>query len=202
MNLHTQTFSVTRAEREELNGHKGMVVWFTGLSGAGKSTLANALEKRLHAHGRHTYLLDGDNVRQGLNSDLDFSAAGRAENIRRVGEVAALMADAGLIVITAFISPFHREREMARQRVGDTRFYEVFVDAPLTVCEARDPKGLYRKARAGILTDMTGIQSPYERPRHPDLTLETALLSVSESVSELLAGIEAAGCLEMPEYAL
>ena len=168
-NVHRQALSITREDRERLNGHKGKVIWFTGLSGSGKSTLANALEKELHAQGKRTYILDGDNVRQGLNKDLGFTDADRVENIRRVAEVAKLMMDAGLIVMTAFISPFRAEREMARDLIGNENFIEVFVDTPLEVCEQRDPKGLYKKARGGQLPNMTGINSPYERPQHPEL---------------------------------
>jgi bifunctional enzyme CysN/CysC len=168
-NVHRQALSITRADRERLNGHTGKVIWFTGLSGSGKSTLANALEKELHAQGKRTYILDGDNIRQGLNKDLGFTDADRVENIRRVAEVAKLMMDAGLIVMTAFISPFRAEREMARSLIGAEHFIEVFVDTPLEVCEQRDPKGLYKKARSGQLPNMTGINSPYERPQHPEL---------------------------------
>lgn len=165
--LHRHALSVSRADRERLNGHRGCVVWFTGLSGSGKSTAANALAAALHAQGKRTYVLDGDNVRQGLNKDLGFTQAGRAENIRRIAEVARLMLDAGLIVMTAFISPYRREREIARQCIGAEDFIEVYVDTPLNVCERRDPKGLYKKARDGLLTDMTGIGSPYEPPLDP-----------------------------------
>ncbi len=167
-NVHRQALSITRTDRERLNGHKGKVIWFTGLSGSGKSTIANALEKELHAQGKRTYILDGDNIRQGLNKDLGFTDADRVENIRRVAEVAKLMMDAGLIVMTAFISPFRAEREMARELIGAENFIEVFVDTPLDVCEQRDPKGLYKKARSGQLPNMTGINSPYEPPLHPD----------------------------------
>ena len=167
-NVHRQALSIVREDRERLNGHQGKVVWFTGLSGSGKSTIANALEKALHAQGKRTYILDGDNIRQGLNKDLGFTDADRVENIRRVAEVAKLMMDAGLIVLTAFISPFRAERQMARERIGDDNFIEVFVDTPLEVCEERDPKGLYKKARSGQLPNMTGINSPYEAPEHPD----------------------------------
>jgi bifunctional enzyme CysN/CysC len=167
-NVHKQALAVGRAERELLNGHQGKVVWFTGLSGSGKSTVANALEVELHRRGVRTYLLDGDNVRQGLNRDLGFTAADRVENIRRVAEVAKLMMDAGLVVLTAFISPFAREREMARQLVGPGRFVEVYISTPLAVCERRDPKGLYRRARSGEIPNMTGINSPYEAPEAPD----------------------------------
>ena len=168
-NLHQQALSITREVRERLNGHKGNVIWFTGLSGSGKSTIANALEKELHAQGKRTYILDGDNIRQGLNKDLGFTDADRVENIRRVAEVAKLMMDAGLIVITAFISPFQAERQMARELIGAENFLEVFVDTPLEVCEQRDPKGLYKKARSGQIPNMTGISSPYERPLKPSL---------------------------------
>jgi bifunctional enzyme CysN/CysC len=168
-NVHRQALNITRADRERLNGHKGRVIWFTGLSGSGKSTLANALEQALHAQGRRTYILDGDNVRQGLNRDLGFTDADRVENIRRIAEVAKLMMDAGLIVMTAFISPFQQEREAARQLIGDENFLEIHVSTPLEVCEARDPKGLYKKARSGAIPNMTGINSPYEAPLAPAL---------------------------------
>ena len=170
-NVHRQALSIARQDRERLNGHKGKVIWFTGLSGSGKSTIANALEKELHAQGKRTYILDGDNIRQGLNRDLGFTDADRVENIRRVAEVAKLLLDAGQIVITAFISPFRAEREMARHLIGDENFIEVYVDTPLEVCERRDPKGLYRKARNGQLPNMTGIGSPYEPPPNPKLTI-------------------------------
>jgi bifunctional enzyme CysN/CysC len=170
-NVHRQALSITRQDRERLNGHQGKVIWFTGLSGSGKSTIANALEKELHAQGKRTYILDGDNIRQGLNKDLGFTDADRVENIRRVAEVAKLMMDAGLIVMTAFISPFRAEREMARELIGRDNFIEVFVDTPLEVCEQRDPKGLYKKARSGQLPNMTGITSPYESPLSPDCVL-------------------------------
>jgi bifunctional enzyme CysN/CysC len=170
-NVHRQSLSITRQDREQLNGHKGKVIWFTGLSGSGKSTIANALEKELHARGKRTYILDGDNIRQGLNRDLGFTDADRIENIRRVAEVAKLMMDAGLIVMTAFISPFRAEREMARQLIGPDNFIEVFVDTPLEICEQRDPKGLYKKARKGEIPNMTGVTSSYEKPSNPDLIL-------------------------------
>ncbi|MDQ0589038.1 sulfate adenylyltransferase subunit CysN [Variovorax paradoxus] len=185
-NVHRQALSITREDRERLNGHKGKVVWFTGLSGSGKSTIANALEKELHAQGRRTYVLDGDNVRQGLNKDLGFTDADRVENIRRVAEVAKLMLDAGLIVITAFISPFRAEREMARQLIGANNFIEVFVDTPLEECERRDPKGLYKKARSGQLPNMTGINSPYERPEHPALVITPEQSNSEQLLSNML----------------
>ena len=170
-NVHAQTLAIKRIDRERLNGHSGKVIWLTGLSGSGKSTIANALEIELHAQGQRTYILDGDNVRQGLNRDLGFTDADRVENIRRVAEVAKLMMDAGLIVITAFISPFRSERRMAKELIGEQHFVEIFVDTPLAVCEQRDPKGLYKKARAGQLPNMTGIGSPYEQPDTPELVL-------------------------------
>ncbi|MBM3514932.1 MAG: sulfate adenylyltransferase subunit CysN [Alphaproteobacteria bacterium] len=177
-NVHRQALSITREDRERLNGHQGKVIWFTGLSGSGKSTIANALEKALHAQGKRTYILDGDNIRQGLNRDLGFTDADRVENIRRVAEVAKLMMDAGLVVMTAFISPFRAEREMARELIGQENFIEVFVDTPLEVCEQRDPKGLYKKARNGQLPNMTGINSPYERPLNPAYSLVHADLDL------------------------
>jgi len=184
-NVHRQALSINREDRERLNGHQGKVIWFTGLSGSGKSTLANALEKELHAQGKRTYILDGDNIRQGLNKDLGFTDADRVENIRRVAEVAKLMMDAGLIVMTAFISPFRAEREMARELIGNDNFIEVFVDTPLEVCEQRDPKGLYKKARSGQLPNMTGINSPYEPPQTPDCTLSNVSQSLDEVISKL-----------------
>jgi bifunctional enzyme CysN/CysC len=173
-NIHTQALSINRAAREKHHGHKGKVIWFTGLSGSGKSTTANALEVELHKLGKHTYLLDGDNVRQGLNKDLGFTDADRVENIRRIAEVAKLMMDAGLIVMTAFISPFKREREMARQLIGEENFIEVFIDTPIEVCEARDPKGLYKKVREGNLPNFSGISSLYEIPENPDIKINGA----------------------------
>ncbi len=184
-NVHRQALSISREDRERLNGHPSKVIWFTGLSGSGKSTIANALEKELHAQGRRTYILDGDNIRQGLNKDLGFTDADRVENIRRVAEVAKLMMDAGLIVMTAFISPFRAEREMARDLIGAEHFLEVFVDTPLEVCEQRDPKGLYKKARLGLLPNLTGINSPYEPPRTPDYTLSHGSQSLDEVISKL-----------------
>jgi bifunctional enzyme CysN/CysC len=167
-NIHWQALDVDKQARVRQNGHKPCVLWFTGLSGSGKSTIANIVERELHARGVRTYLLDGDNVRHGLSKDLGFTDADRVENIRRVGEVAKLMVDAGLVVLTAFISPFRSERALARSMVEDGEFVEVFVDTPLAVVEARDPKGLYRKARRGELKNFTGIDSPYEVPETPN----------------------------------
>lgn len=189
------TSQVDRAARAELKGHGSAVVWLTGLSGAGKSTLADRVEQRLHAQGLHTYLLDGDVLRGGLNRDLGFTAQDRGENIRRVGEVARLMADAGLIVIVALISPFRRDRQAVRERFAPGEFIEVHVDVPLAVAEARDPKGLYRKARAGLLKDFTGVDSPYEPPTAPELHLRTATVSPDAAADAVLAHLRAAGLL-------
>ena len=172
-NIHWQALDISREAHARLKGQKPAVLWFTGLSGAGKSTIANLVEKKLHAMGRHTFLLDGDNVRHGLNKDLGFTDADRIENVRRVGEVARLMADAGLIVITAFISPFRAERAMVRAMLAEGEYIEIFVDTPLAEAEARDVKGLYAKARAGELANFTGIDSPYETPESPDITISS-----------------------------
>lgn len=178
--------AIDRADRERLNKHQSQVIWFTGLSGSGKSTLANTLEQELYKRGVHTYILDGDNVRTGLNSDLDFSEAGRVENIRRIGEVAKLFADAGIVVLTAFISPFRADRQQARSIIGSDRFTEVFIDTPLEVCEARDVKGLYKKARAGEISNFTGISSPFEAPESPDVHIQTDGQTLDQSTEQLL----------------
>ena len=182
-NLTYQSFDVNRDVRAQMKGQTPRIIWFTGLSGSGKSSIANLLEKRLTAEGRHAYILDGDNVRHGLNKDLGFTEAARVENIRRVAEVARLMADAGLIVLVSFISPFEKERRLAREIAGDIDFSEVYVDTPLEVCEARDPKGLYKRARAGEIKNFTGIDSPFEPPSRSELTLHGA-----EEEPEVLAG--------------
>lgn len=176
---------VDRGQRASIKCQEPCVIWFTGLSGAGKSTLAEALERSLLTAGRHTYLLDGDCLRQGLNRDLGFSEADRQENIRRVGEVAALMVDAGLIVIAAFISPFRADRDAVRALMPD-RFIEVFVETPLSVCEQRDPKGLYRRARAGLIPNFTGIDSPFEAPLAAELRVDTSQCAVEAAVLQIL----------------
>ena len=185
-NIHLQSLSITKELREKMNGHKGQVLWLTGLSGSGKSTIANALEKQLYAEGKKTYVLDGDNIRHGLNKDLGFTDKDRVENIRRVAEVAKLMCDAGLIVITAFISPFRTEREMARSLFQSDEFKEIFISTPLKIAEQRDPKGLYKKARSGEIPNFTGINSPYEKPIKPELTIDTSKTSINQSVKKIL----------------
>ena len=189
-NVHWQHLDVDRAARARIKGQVPKVLWFTGLSGAGKSTVANLVDKRLHALGYHTFVLDGDNVRHGLNRDLGFTDEDRVENIRRVAEVARLMADAGLIVLVSFISPFRAERRMARERFAEGEFIEVFVDVPLEVAEARDVKGLYRKARAGLIPNFTGIDSPYEAPERPEVHLEAAATPVEAQVAQVLQALE------------
>ena len=185
-NVHWQATDVSREAHAALKNQKPLVLWFTGLSGSGKSTIANAVEKRLNLMNRHTFLLDGDNVRHGLNKDLGFTEADRIENIRRVGEVAKLMTDAGLIVLTAFISPFRAEREMVRAMLPEGEFIEIFVDTPLEVAEARDVKGLYKKARAGALKNFTGIDSPYEAPDAPDIRVNTATMTAEEAADFII----------------
>ena len=172
MNITWHNTKITKLDRENLNGHKGVCLWFTGLSGSGKSTLANELEFELNKKGVHTYLLDGDNIRHGLNKDLDFSDVGRKENIRRIGEVAKLFVDAGIVVLTAFISPFREDRNQVRKLLNENEFIEIFVDADLETCESRDPKGLYKKARQGEIKDFTGISSPYEVPENAELKID------------------------------
>ncbi|ATE60904.1 sulfate adenylyltransferase subunit CysN [Thauera sinica] len=194
-NIHFQHVDVDKAARAAMKGQKGCVLWLTGLSGAGKSTIANMVEKKLHAMGRHTYLLDGDNVRHGLNKDLGFTDADRVENIRRVGEVARLMVDAGLIVMTAFISPFRSERRMARGLLEADEFVEIHVATPLAVAEERDPKGLYKKARRGELKNFTGIDSPYEPPETPELSIDTTACTVEEAADQVLAYLEQHGLI-------
>ena len=192
-NVHWQALDVDKQLRARQKGQRACVLWLTGLSGAGKSTIANRVEKQLAALGRHTYLLDGDNVRHGLNKDLGFAAQDRVENIRRVAEVSRLMVDAGLIVLVSFISPFRAERRMARALFGPGEFFEVFVDTPLAVAEGRDTKGLYRKARLGALKNFTGIDSPYETPEHPEIRIDTTRLSAEEAADLVVAHLQASG---------
>jgi bifunctional enzyme CysN/CysC len=198
-NIHWQALDVNKAARSSLKGQRACVLWFTGLSGAGKSTVANLVEKRLHALGRHTYTLDGDNVRHGLNKDLGFTDADRVENIRRVAEVSRLMVDAGLIVLVSFISPFRSERRLARDLMQEGEFLEVFVDTPLAEAEKRDVKGLYRKARRGELKNFTGIDSPYEPPEHPEVHLHTVLVSPEEAAEQILKTLRDRGMLQAAE---
>jgi len=185
-NLHFHKHRVSRELKEVRNNHKSRVIWFTGLSGSGKSTVANATEKLLHDKGLQTYILDGDNIRLGLNKDLGFSPQDRTENIRRITEVAKLFADSGSIVLTAFISPYKEDRNSARQIIGDEDFIEVFVSADVSVCESRDPKGLYKKARAGEIKGFTGIDAPYEEPINPELVVETDKYDVLECANQVI----------------
>ena len=195
-NVHWQALDINKTARAELKAQKPCVIWFTGLSGGGKSTIANLLEKRLHALGKHTYILDGDNVRHGLNKDLGFTDADRVENIRRVAEVSRLMVDAGLIVMVAFISPFRAERRMARMLFEGGEFVEVFVDTPLDVAEGRDPKGLYKKARRGELRNFTGVDSPYESPEQPDVRIDTTQLAPEQAIMVLIAELKKRGVID------
>ena len=190
-NIPWQHLDIDKAARSARKGQKPCVLWFTGLSGSGKSTIANLVEKKLHAAGHDTYVLDGDNVRHGLNKDLGFTDADRVENIRRVGEVARLFVDSGMIVLVSFISPFRSERRLARSLLEEGEFIEVFVDTPLEVCEARDPKGLYKKARAGEIKNFTGIDSDYEPPERADIVLKTADLSAEKATERLISFLKA-----------
>ncbi|OGT79445.1 MAG: adenylyl-sulfate kinase [Gammaproteobacteria bacterium RIFCSPLOWO2_02_FULL_61_13] len=185
-NTHWHEPTIFRADREKQNGHRSVILWFTGLSGAGKSTLAHAVEDELHRRGARTFVLDGDNVRKALCKDLGFTDTDRTENIRRIGEVSRLMLDAGLIVMTAFISPFRKDRDLARSLVAPGDFIEVYCNAGLTVCESRDPKGLYKKARAGQIPEFTGISSPYEAPEAPELQLATGTTPVEQCVAQVM----------------
>ncbi|WP_457567782.1 adenylyl-sulfate kinase [Desulfurobacterium sp.] len=178
---------ITREDREKMKRHKSFILWFTGLSGSGKSTLSHRVEERLYEMGVHTYVLDGDNVRMGLNSDLGFSEEDRRENIRRIGEVAKLFVDAGIVVLTAFISPYRRDRDFVRRLVNEGDFIEVYVKCPLEVCERRDPKGLYKKARAGIIKNFTGIDDPYEEPLNPEIVVETDKASLDECTEKIIS---------------
>jgi bifunctional enzyme CysN/CysC len=185
-NIHWQALDVDKGSRSAMKNQKPCVLWFTGLSGSGKSTIANLVEKKLHSLGKHTYLLDGDNVRHGLNRDLGFTDADRVENIRRVSETAKLMVDAGMIVLTSFISPFKSERDMAREMLAEEGFCEIYVSTSLEVCEARDPKGLYKKARAGQLQNFTGVDSAYEVPENPEITVDSGESQAEDLAEEIV----------------
>lgn len=191
--------TVTRLRREKLNGHKSVILWFTGLSGAGKSSLAHAVEEYLYKIGCRTFVLDGDNVRHGLCADLKFSAEDRVENIRRIGETAKLFLEAGVIALTAFISPFNADRARVRSLVPQGEFFEIYCDCALEVCESRDVKGLYKRARAGEIKDFTGISSPYEVPLHPDLVINTSVLNLNESANLVVNFLKERGVIEENE---
>ena len=194
-NVTWHEHSVTKAERCQLSGHKGCVLWFTGLSASGKSTVANTVDHKLHAMKKHTVVLDGDNIRMGLNKNLGFSAEDRAENIRRIGEVAKLFANTGIIAITAFISPYRKDRDAVRALLPEGEFLEIFMNTSLELCESRDPKGLYKKARAGQLKGFTGIDDPYEAPEKPELVLDGNSKSIDELADEVIAFLQQKGIL-------
>ena len=198
-NITWHEANVVQADREKLLNQKGCVIWFTGLSGSGKSTLALEVENKLHQRGHLTYVLDGDNIRHGLNKNLGFSPEDREENIRRIGEVAKLFNDAGVIAMTAFISPYRTDRDNARDLLDAGRFVEVFVDCPLEVCEARDTKGLYQKARAGEIKEFTGISAPYEAPVQPELTVNTSELTLEECTERVIARLENIGLIPVSQ---
>ena len=198
-NIHMQAVDVDKNLRSGLKAQKSCVLWFTGLSGSGKSTIANIVERKLAREGRHTYLLDGDNVRHGLNKDLGFTDEDRVENIRRIGEVARLMVDSGLIVLTAFISPFRAERQMARSLLEEDEFLEVFVETPLAIAEQRDPKGLYKKARSGDLKNFTGIDSPYEQPENPEMLVDTSSLTAEQCAEQIIRSLRERGIITEPK---
>ncbi|MGB5192949.1 MAG: adenylyl-sulfate kinase [Polyangiales bacterium] len=189
-NLTWHVGEVDKAARTAAHGHRGAVLWFTGLSGSGKSTIGHRVERMLIERGAFAYVLDGDNIRHGLNSDLGFAPEDRVENIRRIGEVARLFADAGALVVSAFISPYRKDRDRIRGLMGEGEFVEVFVDTPLEVCEARDPKGLYKKARAGEISNFTGLDAPYEAPERPEVHLLTADLSIDEAAAQVIRYLE------------
>jgi len=198
-NIVWHATTITKQDRHRMNGHKSAILWYTGLSGAGKSTLANKVEEKLFERGIHTYVLDGDNIRHGLNKGLGFSTEDRKENIRRIGEVSKLFVDAGAFVSTAFISPYREDRDMVRQLVSDGEFIEIYVNAPLDVCEERDPKGLYKKARAGEIKNFTGIDDPYEAPENAELTIYTGEKTLEECAAEVIGYLESNGYMEEME---
>jgi adenylylsulfate kinase len=188
LSLHTvtQNYNITKSQRETLHGHKAYLLWFTGLSGSGKSTLANLVEMELYKEGLSTYILDGDNVRQGINKDLSFTPQDRSENIRRIAEISNLMLDAGVVTLAAFVSPYIKDREAVKQTVGADKFIEIYVNTSLATCESRDVKGLYKKARAGEIKNMTGISAPYQAPTHPDLEIITDGQTIQQSVAVIM----------------
>lgn len=191
--------TVTRARREQLNGHKSVIVWFTGLSGAGKSTLAHAVEERLHQMSCRTFVFDGDNVRHGLCGDLDFSEEDRRENIRRIGEMSKLFVEAGVVALTAFISPFRADRLKVRNLTAPGDFIEVYCRCPIEVCEQRDVKGMYRRARAGEIRDFTGISSPYEEPENPELAIDTGSMPLDQCVDQVIGYLQGRGVIPRPQ---
>jgi adenylylsulfate kinase len=196
-NVHWHDHSVTKAERCQLSGHKGAVLWFTGLSASGKSTVANTVDHKLHALGKRSFVLDGDNIRMGLNKNLGFSAEDRAENIRRIGEVAKLFTSAGTIALTAFISPYRKDRDAVRALLEPGEFIEIYMDTPIEICEQRDPKGLYKKARAGQIKGFTGIDDPYEAPEKPELVLDGGKKNIDECADEVIAFLQSRGVLSL-----
>jgi len=189
-NIIPHNFNISKSERIKLKKHNAFLLWFTGLSGSGKSTIANAVEQELYKQGIHTYTLDGDNVRKGLNNDLSFSPNDRKENIRRIAEVANLFVNSGTVVLAAFVSPYKKDREMIKNTVKDANFVEIFVDTSVEECERRDVKGLYAKARAGLIKDFTGINAPYEAPENPDIRIDTTQVSVNKAVEIILKNIK------------
>ncbi|MDQ0256606.1 adenylylsulfate kinase [Evansella vedderi] len=194
-NIFWHDTAVTKADRQQLNNHKSCTVWFTGLSGSGKSTLANAVAKRLHELEVRTYVLDGDNIRHGLNKDLGFSPEARTENIRRIGEVAKLFVDSGVIVLTAFISPYREDRQLVRNLLEEQEFIEVYTKCTLDECEKRDPKGLYKKARSGVIKEFTGISAPYEEPDHPEIIVQTDTQTIEQSVEKIIQQLKEQGII-------
>ncbi|AOH55178.1 adenylyl-sulfate kinase [Peribacillus muralis] len=192
-NVHQHAFSLTKEHRQTLHGHKSYILWFTGLSGSGKSTIANMVEAKLHAKGVSTYILDGDNLRNGLNEDLGFSMDDRKENIRRIGEVSKIFVDSGIVVLATFISPYANDREDVRKKVESDEFIEIYVKCPIEACEERDPKGLYKKARIGKITDFTGVSAPYEEPENPEIIIETSENTIEECVQQIINYLVDAG---------
>ncbi|MGG1247822.1 adenylyl-sulfate kinase [Bacillus spizizenii] len=191
--------AITKSDRQSLNGHKSCALWFTGLSGSGKSVLANAVDENLYRMGIQSYVLDGDNIRHGLNQDLGFRTEDRIENIRRIGEVAKLFVDSGQVILTAFISPFREDRNMVRALFPEGEFYEIYVKCPLHVCEQRDPKGLYQKARNGEIKHFTGIDSPYEAPLSPDFIIESDQISISDGADLIITELQSKGIIKKPD---